>query len=147
MADAKIQVQVDGDSSGAQRAFQQLDSESTKAFEGMRASTVAWGAAIGVLAVKGVELAGRAIRGLVSEAQDWIKSSNEQENAIVAMNAALQASGIFTEALSQRYQDLSAAFQEVSTVADEKVLGGMQRFVKIDRDQYRQMKRAMHAAP
>jgi len=65
--------------------------------------------------------AGAAIYAVVRIGQDFVAASNAQEDAVVALNAALQAQGTYTPQLSAQYQALGASFQKTTIYGDELI--------------------------
>lgn len=121
-------------------------SEATAALDGLSARGVAIGTALGNLAAQGVTKLIEGVGGLVSEAGRWITASNEQESATASLNAALHASGTFTQGLSDEYHRLAEAFQAATNVADDKLLVSMGKLVSVGGVQRDQMREATQAA-
>lgn len=138
---AKVQIDVVTDASGAISGFKITQQAGEQALGGIQAGAVAAGTVVGNLLTKGLELAAAATRSLFDAAQGWVAASNEQENAVKSLEAALRSSDELTPQLLAHYQDLAAGFQATTTAADELVVRGMSKLVTIggvSRDQMAQ---------
>jgi hypothetical protein len=82
---------------------------------------VSWFARLGVLKM-GWDLVGGAISGVTGWIGSFIEHANEQEDAVVSLNAALQASAKFTTEDSTALQDYATALQDTTRYGDEAVM-------------------------
>lgn len=61
------------------------------------------------------------IRQAASALSDLLSASSEQEDALVRVNAALQAQGTFTPQLAAQYAELASQFQRTTIFGDELI--------------------------
>lgn len=71
---------------------------------------------------QGLELVGKGFTFFSKTLSAGIKASVQQEEAINDLNAAMRASGTFTNAASQDLQKFSSSLQKNSTIGDEVIL-------------------------
>lgn len=75
-----------------------------------------------VSGLKGFLIASGGLAAVTGLVRSSLHAWEEQENAIVKLNATLKSTGQFTEQYSKELQDLSSEFQRFSTFGDEAVL-------------------------
>jgi len=80
----------------------------------VRASTIALGTAVGMLAAKMVTGAINGLRG-------WVNEALEAEAANVKLDASLRGLGQYTPQLARQYRDLADAIQDETGSSDESV--------------------------
>ena len=110
MADTKIVI--GGDSSGAKKAFSDVENSASKLKE-----TVALGAAA----------AAAAFTAFTAVVVKGVAAYREQEIAVNGLNQALVKQGIFTKELSQDYQNQASELQALTTFGDEAILQAQTR--------------------
>ncbi|GEM_PF-6899538 len=77
----------------------------------------------------GVFAGSAAIAGLAMFTKQAVDAAMEEEDAINRLNASLELQGVYTERLSQKYQDLALSLQRNSRFADDAVMGVMQTLI------------------
>lgn len=88
--------------------------------------------AVGVGKTIGTAFAGLfAASKALSFLQDSIDEAVQAEKAIKEFNFALKATGVYSEQVSQSFQDYASSLQKVTGVQDEVILGGAQTLIQI----------------
>jgi hypothetical protein len=82
-------------------------------------------------AMAGPVALGAVIAGVIKLGKEAEDAFQAQEKAVVGVNAALKATGQFTEEAAQDMQDYASALQEITTVGDEVTLSMIQTAINM----------------
>ena len=80
-----------------------------------------------------------AVKKFVDIAKDFSKEAFESEQSIALLNSTLQATGIYTDELSQQLQNYSSEMQKITMFTDEQITsaqGILATFTQIGTDAY-----------
>ncbi|GAH14076.1 unnamed protein product, partial [marine sediment metagenome] len=97
--------------------------QASKAAKSSQASFQKFGKYLAVGFAAATAAAGLAITGLVRVMKSSVAAADEQEKALKNLEAAMKATGDFTEAASKDFEDFASALQKVTTTGDETTLG------------------------
>ncbi len=120
-----IKIDVLANINDAVSSINNFQKQSSKSLETLakqgKSSFDTLGSAVVVLN-QGLELVSKGFNFFSKVVSAGVKASVQQEEAINDLNAAMKASGTFTNAASQDLQNFSSSLQKNSTIGDEVIL-------------------------
>ncbi len=118
----QIQIDVLANVNGAVKGLDKVESKSQKTGKSFKDMAKL---------IAGPAVAGVIIASLVKIGKESEKAFQVQEDAIVGLNAALQATGQFTETASQDIQNYASELQGLTRVGDETTLSLIQTAINM----------------
>lgn len=144
-----IKIDVLANINDAVSSINNFQKQSSKSLETLakqgKSSFDTLGSAVVVLN-QGLELVSKGFNFFSKVVSAGVKASVEQEEAINDLNAAMKASGTFTNAASQDLQNFSSSLQKNSTIGDEVILKTAALGVSLGKLSGQQLKDATLAA-
>jgi hypothetical protein len=120
MADARMQITIDGNTTGAINATKQTQSAITGLSNTLKGLAIGGGALF--LAKKGFDLLSEAVKGTVKFLGQCIEEAGNSEVQLTKLNTALKSTGNFTEEGSKALVDYAASLQAMTAFEDDAIV-------------------------